>query len=295
VEGNTSKFLSQIGLSGFDMGYLLIAVAVLLILFLVVLILLIVQINKIGKLRKRLNKFLLGKDGKSLEQGIVSLFEDTKFLKVSTEKNKKDIQTLYKNMESTYQKMGLVKYGNVFKECRARDLIAKYVGQTAANVKEALKEAEGGILFLDEAYALVDEGNGGYGKEAIDTLCAEIDNRGSDLVVIVAGYKDEMDKFLGVNEGMKRRFPIEINFEEYTTEELLEVFKFMIQKKGLLYNGKLEDFLLKFFLKKSKEKGFGNAGGVRNYADHVYENVMCRIGKEEYYSDEMLMITEADL
>jgi len=110
VEGNTSKFLSQIGLSGFDMGYLLIAVAVLLILFLVVLILLIVQINKIGKLRKRLNKFLLGKDGKSLEQGIVSLFEDTKFLKVSTEKNKKDIQTLYKNMESTYQKMGLVKY-----------------------------------------------------------------------------------------------------------------------------------------------------------------------------------------
>ena len=110
MEGNTSKFLSQIGLGGFDIGYLLIAVAVLLVLFLVVLILLIIQINKVGNLKKRLNKFLLGKDGKSLEQGIVSLFEDTKFLKASTEKNKKDIRILYKNMESTYQKMGLVKY-----------------------------------------------------------------------------------------------------------------------------------------------------------------------------------------
>lgn len=110
MEGNTSNFLNQIGLGGFDIGYLFIAVAVLLVLFLIVFIMLIVQINKVGKLRKRLNKFLLGKDGKSLEQGIVTLFEDNKFLKVSTEKNKKDIQTLFRNMESTYQKMGLVKY-----------------------------------------------------------------------------------------------------------------------------------------------------------------------------------------
>ena len=203
--------------------------------------------------------------------------------------------TVAKLIVRIYQKLGLVKYGNVFKECRGRDLIAEYVGQTAANVRQALKEAEGGILFLDEAYALVDEGNGGYGKEAIDTLCAEIDNRGSDLVVIAAGYKDEMEKFLAVNEGMKRRFPVEINFEDYTTEELLEVFKSMIQKKGVRYNDKLEEHLLNLFMTKSKEKGFGNAGGIRNYADHVYENVMCRIGKEENYCEEMLMFTEADL
>jgi len=92
------------------MGYLFIAVIVLFVFFITILILLIVQINKSKKLEKRLNNFLLGKDGKSLEQGIVSLFEDNKFLKVSTEKNRKDIEVLYRNMESTYQKMGLVKY-----------------------------------------------------------------------------------------------------------------------------------------------------------------------------------------
>lgn len=107
---NSSNFLNRIGLGGFDLGYLLIAVAVLLLLFIIVLILLIVQIKKTGNLKNRLDKFVLGKDGNSLEQEIVSLFEDNKFLKNTTEKNKKDIRTLYKNMESAYQKMGLVKY-----------------------------------------------------------------------------------------------------------------------------------------------------------------------------------------
>ena len=107
---NSSNFLNRIGLGGFDLGYLLIAVAVLLIFLVIVLVLLIVQIKKTGELKKRLDKFVLGKDGSSLEQEIVSLFEDNKFLKNTTEKNKKDIRILYKNMESAYQKMGLVKY-----------------------------------------------------------------------------------------------------------------------------------------------------------------------------------------
>lgn len=105
-----SSFLNQIGLGTFDLGYLLAAVAVLAVLVLILLILLIVQIAKTGKLKKRLDKFLLGKDGASLEQDIVSLFEDNKFLKSNTEKNKKDIRTLYKKMEKAYQKMGLIKY-----------------------------------------------------------------------------------------------------------------------------------------------------------------------------------------
>lgn len=90
--------------------YLPIIVAVLLVLFIIVFILLIVQIVKTSKLKKRLNRFVLGKDGKSLEQDIISLYEDNKFLKITTEKNKSDIKTLFKNMEGAYQKMGLVKY-----------------------------------------------------------------------------------------------------------------------------------------------------------------------------------------
>lgn len=94
----------------FDLNYLLIGMAVVTLILIIVLILLIVQIRKVGKLKKRLDKFVLGKDGKSLEQNIVELFEDNKFLKSNTEKNKKDIRILYKKMEPTFQKMGLVKY-----------------------------------------------------------------------------------------------------------------------------------------------------------------------------------------
>lgn len=107
---NGSKILNQFGFTGFDIGYAVIAVGVVLILFLVVMILLIVQIAKTNKLKKRLDSFLIGKDAASLEQDIISLFEDNKSLKNSTEDNKKDIRTLYKRLESAYQKMGLVKY-----------------------------------------------------------------------------------------------------------------------------------------------------------------------------------------
>lgn len=105
-----SEFLNQIGLNGFDFGYLLIGMAALVVIMLIIIILLLVQISKVKKLKKRLDAFVLGKDGSSLEQDIVSLFEDNKHLKEITADNKKNIRTLFKNMESTYQKMGLVKY-----------------------------------------------------------------------------------------------------------------------------------------------------------------------------------------
>jgi hypothetical protein len=107
---NGSKILSRIGLTGLDLGYAVIAVGVILVILFIVLILLIVQISKTNKLKKRLDSFLLGKDGASLEQDITSLFEDNKILKDSAESNKKDIRTIYKRLESAYQKMGLVKY-----------------------------------------------------------------------------------------------------------------------------------------------------------------------------------------
>lgn len=109
VQGN-SNFLNQLGLGSFDLGYLAVGILVLAVLTLILIIILIVQIRKVSKLKKRLDKFLSGKEGASLEQDIISLFEDNRFLKNSTEKNRKDIATLFKKMEFTYQKMGLVKY-----------------------------------------------------------------------------------------------------------------------------------------------------------------------------------------
>lgn len=107
---NTSTLLDRMGLGAFDLGYLLIVQLVVAVLLIALIVLLIVQICKTEKLKKRLNQFVLGKDGASLEQDIVALFEDNKFLKNNAEKNKKDIRTLYKRLENAYQKMGLVKY-----------------------------------------------------------------------------------------------------------------------------------------------------------------------------------------
>lgn len=107
---STSGFLNQIGLGGFDLGYLLIGMVILFIILIVVIILLVMQIKKSNQLKMRLDKFVNGKDGKSLEKDIIALYEDNKFLKNDTDKNRKDINTLFKKMEFAYQKMGLVKY-----------------------------------------------------------------------------------------------------------------------------------------------------------------------------------------
>ena len=103
-----SAFLNQIGLDFFDLGYLLIGVMVLTLLVLILIILLVIQISKANKLKKKLEKFLMGKNGESLEQSIVELFEHDKFLIGETEKHKKEIKNLYKKMESAYQKIGLM-------------------------------------------------------------------------------------------------------------------------------------------------------------------------------------------
>ncbi len=105
-----STFLDNIGLGSFDIGYLLIIVGILTFLVLIFIILMIVQICKTSRLKKRLDKFMMGKDGLSLEQDMIGLFEDNKFLRNNVEKNKGDIKNLYKKMESSFQKMGLVKY-----------------------------------------------------------------------------------------------------------------------------------------------------------------------------------------
>lgn len=106
----TSAFLNQLGLGSFDLGYLAIGILALAVLVFILIILSIVQIVKVGKLKKRLDQFLLGKEGASLEEDILKIFEDNEFLKNHAEKNREDIKSLFKRLESVYQKMGLVRY-----------------------------------------------------------------------------------------------------------------------------------------------------------------------------------------
>ena len=176
----SSTFLNQIGLGEFDLGYLLIGMGAVILLLIIFLILLIVQIRKTSKLKKRLDKFLSGKDGASLEKDIAGLYEDNKFLKANTEKNKKDIRTLYKNMESAYQKMGLVKY-------------------------DAFNQMGGQLSF---SLALLDENNNGFiinamhTREGCYTYIKEIID-GNSVIVLSEEEQEALKRAMDPNSNLK--------------------------------------------------------------------------------------------
>jgi SpoVK/Ycf46/Vps4 family AAA+-type ATPase len=117
---------------------------------------------------------------------------------------------------------GILKRGHLIIGSRA-DFVAGYVGQTAIQTKKKIREALGGVLFIDEAYSLLNQGNGDFGKEVIDTLVDEMTRHNENLVVILAGYPQEMKKLLESNPGLRSRFKKFFHFPDYTVEELLEI------------------------------------------------------------------------
>lgn len=184
--------------------------------------------------------------------------------------------TVARLLAKIYQKLGVLRYGDVFVECKGSgDLVAEYQGQTAPKVMSKIKEAEGGVLFIDEAYSLLNAGE--YGKEAIDTLCACIDDKGSDLVVIIAGYPKDIDNFLKANSGMGDRFPFEIYFEDYKIPELVEIFKYQVKGKGYLYEDGIEETLSNIIKSIVKKKDFSNARTIRNLVDRAIINLSSRV------------------
>lgn len=150
-----SKIFQSMGMGGIDIGYLFIGMAVFILLLL---ILLIIQIKKTNQLKSRMDKFMLGKDAKSLEKDIIGLYEDNKFLKIATDKNKKDIRTLYKNMESTLQKVGIVKY----------DAFRQMGGQLSFSL--ALLDENNNGFILNSVHST--EGCYTYTKEIINGECS---------------------------------------------------------------------------------------------------------------------------
>ena len=130
----------------------------------------------------------------------------------------------------------LLKRGHLVEVDRSH-LVAEYAGQTAVKTTEVVESALGGVLFIDEAYSLVEEGTvgGGFGKEAIDTLVRLIENHRENLVVILAGYTNEMENFLKSNPGLSSRFPLNIEFPDYTAEQLAEMTMSWQNREVLLY------------------------------------------------------------
>ncbi len=180
--------------------------------------------------------------------------------------------TVARMLGKIYGALGIIRDENLFVECGRVDLIGQHVGSTAPKVKKMVESAMGGILFIDEAYSLTDGGDS-FGTEAVNTLLAEVENHRKEIIVILAGYKDKMQEFLRSNQGLASRFSTEIYFEDYSSEDMLEIIKKMANDRtnSMYFKSEVEAYLLELFQKKlEKENDFGNARGVRN----VFENII---------------------
>ncbi|MBR3149792.1 MAG: AAA family ATPase [Eubacterium sp.] len=168
---------------------------------------------------------------------------------------------------------------NKFIECGRQDLVGKYVGWTAKLVEEQFRRAKGGILFIDEAYSLVEKG-GYYGDEAINTIVQMMENYRDDVIVIFAGYPDKMKKFLEKNEGLRSRIAFHIDFPDYNGEELCDILKLMIKDKGYTLEEDAEDKCRNIFEVASHNAEFGNGRFVRNVLEQAIIKQSARIVNE---------------
>jgi hypothetical protein len=160
-------------------------------------------------------------------------------------------------------------------------LVAGYLGQTAIRTEEVIKSALGGILFIDEAYALSSEDRDQFGQEAIDTLLKRMEDHRDDLIVIVAGYPDEMNRFINSNPGLQSRFTKYIHFEDYNAKELKEIFELLLRSGGQQIAKDGEQHLLDIFglMDKLRDEKFGNGRTVRNLYERTIRNLATRVIK----------------
>nr|WP_314758418.1 DNA-directed RNA polymerase subunit alpha C-terminal domain-containing protein [uncultured Lachnoanaerobaculum sp.] len=161
------------------------------------------------------------------------------------------------------KEIGIIKTGEFIEVGRA-DLVAKYVGQTAPMVQNVFQRAKGGVLFIDEAYSLLEERRGEFGDEAINMIVQEMENNRKDTIVIFAGYPDEMEKFFLRNPGLRSRVPFRVNFEDYNVEEMLDICKLEAFKKGFLTDDMADKKIMEICEKSIKNKNNGNGRFCRN-------------------------------
>ncbi|WP_187478321.1 AAA family ATPase [Amniculibacterium sp. G2-70] len=203
--------------------------------------------------------------------------------------------TVARIIAKLYKHLGIL-YDGHFIETDRSGLIAQFTGQTAPKVNKVVDSALNGVLFIDEAYALVGEHQDDFGKEAVATLIKRIEDNRDQLVVIMAGYGEEMKTFIDTNPGFQSRFNRYIHFQDYNAEELLKIFESLCKK--LDYNlttdaqNKLKEVFETAF--QNKDENFGNARFVRNIFEKTLENQANRIAKKAVLSKAILSTIELE-
>lgn len=195
-----------------------------------------------------------------------------------------------KRMANILYKLGYINKGHLITVSRD-DLVGQYIGHTAPKTKEILKHAMGGILFIDEAYYLYKKGNErDYGSEAIEVLLQVMENQRENLVIIFAGYKDLMDSFYESNPGLSSRVANHIDFPDYTTDELLQITRLILDEQQYRMTEDAEDRLLRHINKRRQFPFFSNARTIINAIDKARMRHARRI-----FASGTKMLTKADL
>ncbi len=164
-----------------------------------------------------------------------------------------------------------------FVEVGRADLVGDHVGATAPLVKKKFREAQGGVLFIDEAYSLCDAYENGFGDEAIDTIVQEMENHREDVIVIFAGYPEPMQEFLDRNPGMRSRIAFQVKFEDYTTEELCGITKLMLSRKQMTITDAAMEKLRNIYESARRSDDYGNGRFVRKVLEEAEMNLAERV------------------
>lgn len=202
--------------------------------------------------------------------------------------------TIARIIASIYKDLKILKKGHLIETDRS-GLVAEYLGQTAVKTNAVIDKALDGVLFIDEAYSLTDE-NDSYGKEAVATLLKRMEDDRDRLVVILAGYTENMAHFIGTNPGLESRFNRYVNFPDYSKDELLQIFMKLIAKYEYIIDDDAQ-FCVKDLIQSevaSKGEQFGNARFIRNLFEKVLANQANRLAKEKNLSADYLRLIKKE-
>ena len=206
--------------------------------------------------------------------------------------------TVARILSKIYHNLGILSKGHLVEVDRS-GLVAGYMGQTGEKVMEVVEKAKGGVLFIDEAYALSsNKQDGDFGQEAIDILNKAMEDFRDDLIVIAAGYHDEMQSFLDANPGLRSRFNRTIEFPNYSADELIEIIINRAKRLDYTFDDEAISFITDKFKKTliSPPHNFGNARSVRNYLERAISNQANRLVTDmDINEDELMTIKLADV
>ena len=204
--------------------------------------------------------------------------------------------TMARIIGKLFKAMGILPKGHLVEVERA-DLVGEYIGHTAQKTREMLKKARGGVMFIDEAYSLARGGEKDFGKEAIDALVKGMEDNKDSLIVVLAGYQDEMDLFIDTNPGLRSRFPIHLDFPDYSTRELMEIADMMLQHKQYRLHAAAQEELRRILeIQTRRHQHSGNARLVRNMVEKAIRQQAVRlVHKENTTRDDLMSIIREDI